>query len=212
MSEAEARAWLADHFDVSRETWERLEALVAAVVEENARQNLVAASTIPDIWQRHIVDSAQLLLYAKGAWMDLGSGPGFPGLVVAALTDQPMTLVESRRKRVEFLEGAVARMGLADRVSVEGRRLELVATRPFAVISARAFAPLDKLLALAHRFSTAETQWVLPKGRSAQDELDQVRRTWQGVFRIEPSVTDPAAGVIVATDVRPRNIKPGKAR
>jgi 16S rRNA (guanine527-N7)-methyltransferase len=212
MNEDEAREWIAAHFNVPRETWARLETFVAGVIEENSEQNLIAASTVPNIWARHIVDSAQLLLHAQGPWLDLGSGPGFPGLVAAALGDAPVTLVESRRRRVDFLNQMAERMGLTDRVTVLGQRLELVGTAPFAVISARAFAPLDKLLPLAWRFSTADTTWVLPKGRSAKAELDQVRQTWQGAFRIEPSVTDPEAGVIVATDVRPRNIKPGKAR
>ncbi|WP_380873120.1 ribosomal RNA small subunit methyltransferase G [Sphingomonas sp. DBB INV C78] len=212
MTEDEARAWIAAHFDVSRETLEKLDTLVRCVVEESTHQNLIAASTVPAIWARHIVDSAQLLLYARGPWLDLGSGAGFPGLVVAALTDETVTVVESRRKRIDFLNQTAERMGVGDRVSVIGQRVELVESQPFSIISARAFAPLDKLLDLAFRFSRPETIWVLPKGKSAKAELDQVRQTWQGAFRIEPSVTDPEAGVIVATDVKPRKIKPGKAR
>ncbi|ARS28109.1 16S rRNA (guanine(527)-N(7))-methyltransferase RsmG [Sphingomonas sp. KC8] len=213
MTEDEARAWIADHIDVPRETWERLDTLVACVVEESGRQNLIAASTVPAIWARHIVDSAQLLRFGvPGPWLDLGAGAGFPGLVVAAFGGRAVTLVESRRKRIDFLVETADRMGIADLVTVVGQRLEIVESQPFSVISARAFAPLDRLLALAHRFATPTTQWVLPKGRSAQTELDHVRQTWQGAFRIEASVTDPEAGVVVATNVRPKTLSAGKAR
>jgi 16S rRNA (guanine527-N7)-methyltransferase len=81
-------------------------------------------------------------------------------------------------------------------------RLETLATRPVSVISARAFAPLEKLLGLAERFSTPETVWVLPKGRNAKSELDAARASWQGEFRLEPSRTDADAWIIVATGVR----------
>lgn len=213
MTEDEARGWIAANFDVPRETWDRLETLVACVVAESSLQNLIAASTVPAIWARHIVDSVQLLRFgAPGPWLDLGSGAGFPGLVIAAFGGRPVTLVESRRKRIDFLIETAAKMGIADQVTVAGQRLELVEAQPFAVISARAFAPLNRLFPLAHRFSTPATQWVLPKGRSAHAELDHVRQTWQGVFRIEASVTDPEAGVVVATNVRPRTPRAGKAR
>lgn len=214
MTEEEARVWLAGHCDVSRETWQRLECLVEGVVAESESQNLIAASTIPAIWERHIVDSAQLLLHASGQnWIDFGAGAGFPGLVIAAIAGIPVTLVESRRKRIEFLMAMADRMGLGRQVTVVGRRVEVVEpSESFAVISARAFAPLPRLLELTTKFSTEDTRWVLPKGRSAADELAQVRRTWQGDFRIEPSVTDPEAGVIVAHRVRPKSHAAGKAR
>lgn len=214
MTEEEARGWLEAHFDVPRGTWSRLETLVDGVIQDSQNQNLIAASTISQIWARHIVDSAQLLLHGHGArnWMDVGSGAGFPGLVIAAFTDIPVALVEPRRKRIDFLTEMAGRMNLANRVEIIGQRVEMAAARPFSAISARAFAPLDRIFELTTKFSTEETQWVLPKGRSAQDELAQARRTWQGNFRIEPSVTDPEAGVIVAANVRPKSLAAGKAR
>lgn len=215
MTEDEARAWLDDNFDVSRGTWQRLEALINLVIDENGRQNLIAASTISTIWNRHIVDSAQLILQAQsGDWIDFGSGAGFPGLVVAILENRRVTLVESRRKRIDFLNHVVVSLGLPESsVSVIGKRAEAI-DRPesYAVISARAFAPLDRIFDLTTRFSTEDTQWVLPKGRSAQEELAHVQRTWQGSFRIEPSVTDAEAGIIVATHVRPKSSTAGKTR
>lgn len=207
MTEAEARAWLRAHFDVPRETFERLERFIALLAAESARQNLIAASTLPAIWNRHIVDSAQLLILPQkpaATWLDLGSGAGFPGLIVAALSDARVTLVDSRRKRVAFLAEAAAVLGIEKRVTLLCGRVETMADGQFDAISARAFAPLDRLLPIASRFARPDTIWLLPKGRSAASELDAARGSWQGAFRIEPSVTDPEAAIIVATMVKPR--------
>lgn len=204
MTEDEARAWIVAH--VPRETEARLEQLAGAILEEMPRQNLIAASTADHIWARHIVDSAQLVPLAGEAksWIDLGSGAGFPGIVAALMMPGlRMTLVESRRKRIDFLTFLTASLGLTDRVTVAGRRLEMLDQSQHDVISARAFAPLDRLLPLAHRFSHRETRWLLPKGRSAASELEAVRGSWQGDFRIEPSRTDSEAAIIVATQVQP---------
>jgi 16S rRNA (guanine527-N7)-methyltransferase len=199
-SEAGARAWL-EHLPEWDETArERLETLVALLSEENARQNLVAAASLTQVWQRHIADSAQLLVHVpretSTPWLDLGTGAGFPGLVVAALRPEAeVVMVESRGKRVEWLERARIALRL-DRATVLGMRLEAVPDRKFSVISARAFAPLPRLLTLSARFSTADTIWLLPKGRSAQQELDAESR-FRHMFHVEQSLTDPEAGVIV---------------
>lgn len=205
MTEDEALAWLSDRHDVSRETLERLDAFRRRVIDENDRQNLVSAASIDQFWVRHIIDSVQLIdlidaTDGQGEWLDLGAGAGFPGMVVAMLRPGPVTLVESRRKRFEFLIDAVETLGLSN-VRVEGQRLERVESRPCGVISARAFAPLPKLLNLAHRFSTEKTLWLLPKGRSAKEELESVRQTWQGVFHVKQSITDPDAAILVARAV-----------
>ena len=108
MTEEEAKQWLRLNLDVPRETFERLEAFAALVREESQRQNLIAASTLDHIWARHIVDSAQLLRFdpdPERPWLDLGSGPGFPGLIVAALRPGKVVLVEERKLRCEFLHG-----------------------------------------------------------------------------------------------------------
>jgi 16S rRNA (guanine527-N7)-methyltransferase len=210
MTEDEARGWVADH--VSRETLVGLKKLVGMILDEMPRQNLISASTADHIWTRHIVDSAQLVpMMPEGArrWIDLGSGAGFPGLVVALMCpDLHMTLVESRRKRIDFLGFMAESLGIADRVTVAGQRLEMLDSSPQDVISARAFAPLDRLLPLAHRFSHETTVWLLPKGRSAASELEAVTGSWQGDFRIVPSMTDPDAAIIAASQVQPK----GKAQ
>jgi 16S rRNA (guanine527-N7)-methyltransferase len=211
MSKATARAWLVDVLGVSRETLDRLEAFAAAVIAENAHQNLVSATTIPEIWDRHILDSAQLIgmlgnVQLTHPWLDLGTGAGFPGVVVATLLDHPIILVESRRKRFEFLSAQCDALGLSH-VRVHGGQLETLNSQTVSVISARAFAPLGKLITLAHRFAHEKTLWLLPKGRSAREELESVRTSWQGVFHVEPSLTDPEAAIIVASDVSPRKSK-----
>lgn len=208
MNEDEARQWLVDHCDVSRETLARLQDFVNFLKDENARQNLVSRTSLEHVWQRHIVDSAQLLRlapdHADTQWLDLGTGAGFPGLIVALLHRGRVTMVEERRKRVEFLHEAAAVLGLAGRCEIEPIKVERMEDRQFDVISARAFAPLDKLLALGERFATPETRWVLPKGRNAQSELEAAESSWQGAFRVEPSITDAEAGIIVAEQVRRR--------
>jgi 16S rRNA (guanine527-N7)-methyltransferase len=208
MTEEEAKNWLVRNCHVSRETMAKLAAFAEAVIAENKRQNLISAATIPEIWSRHIVDSAQLLRlrpepHSALPWLDLGTGAGFPGLVIAILADVPVILVESRRKRFEFLARQAEALGLGH-AGVHAGRLESLETLKAGVISARAFAPLPKLFELAHRFSTEKTCWLLPKGRSAREELESVRSSWQGVFHVEPSLTDAEAAIIVATGVSPR--------
>ena len=205
MEETEARGWVAQRFDVPRETMDRLDAFAALIREENEHQNLVSKASLNHLWARHIADSAQLLVHVPSpsiSWIDLGSGPGFPGLVIAALHSGPVTLVEERRLRVDFLHRAAAVLGVD--VEILGMKAERVPRRAFDVISARAFAPLPRLLELATGFSTAKSLWVLPKGRNAQSELDALDSSWQGAFRLEQSVTDPEARIIVATGVTRR--------
>jgi 16S rRNA (guanine527-N7)-methyltransferase len=209
MDEDAAKAWLAD-LGVSRETQERMDRLVAMLREENAHQNLVSAASLDHVYGRHIVDSAQLWRLAPdaGSWLDLGSGAGLPGLVLAILTDAPVILVESRRLRADWLQRAADALRL-DNVRIEASRLELVPDTSVDVITARAFAPLPRLFALAHRFSHGKTCWILPKGRSAAEELASVATTWHGSFRMEPSVTDPDSAIIVARGVKPRSTTGG---
>jgi 16S rRNA (guanine527-N7)-methyltransferase len=204
MDESEAKLWLEAELGVSRETMARLAAFGALLRIENEKQNLVSAATLDSFWSRHMVDSAQLLRFADavGPWLDLGSGAGFPGLIVAALRDQPVTLIESRRLRGDFLKRAAGVLHIEPEIIQAP--VERVPARPFTVISARAFAPLPRLLNLAHRFSTEKTLWLLPKGRGAKSELEAVRDAWQGDFRLEPSLTDADAAIIVATGVRRR--------
>jgi len=198
-SEEAAVGWLRALPECDDSAMARLEKLVELLREENGRQNLVSAASLESVWRRHIVDSAQLLPFVpRGTtpWLDLGTGAGFPGLVVAALRpDCEVIMVESRARRVEWLNRACGELGL-DSARVIGLRLEQIESRDVGVISARAFAPLPRLLSLSARFSTADTLWLLPKGQSAQQELDELR-DWTNMFHVEQSVTDRYSGVIV---------------
>ena len=201
-SEASALAWLASRPEWDALARERIESLIALLTEENTRQNLISSASIGAVWQRHIVDSAQLLTHVpratSGPWLDLGTGAGFPGLVIACLRpDLEVLLVESRARRIDWLERVRVALGLGA-TRVIGARLELVESRPVAVISARAFAPLGRLLELSSRFSTSATIWLLPKGQSAAQELAALRG-WSHMFHVEQSLTDAAAGVLVGT-------------
>ena len=199
-TEAEARVWLTGLAEWDAGAAKRLELLATMLAEENQRQNLVSAASLEAIWLRHIADSAQLLDYVpretSSPWLDLGTGAGFPGLVIAALRPEiELVMVESRLRRAEWLERVRAAMGLAN-ASVIGLPLEKVPSRAFRVISARAFAPLPKLLTLSARFSTATTTWLLPKGRSARQELLDLTG-WEHMFHVEQSLSDADAGIIV---------------
>lgn len=202
MTEKEAQDWLRDKFDVSRETWEQLEGFLALLAEEMLLQNLISKSSAENVWDRHVVDSAQLLLHAPQkqsgkVWLDLGTGAGFPGIVVAILSNYNVQMVESRSRRSAFLETVVNKLGLTENSLVVGDRLENVESHPVDVISARAFAPLPKLLSLSHRFSTENTVWLLPKGKNAVRELKGLSPKRQKMFHVEQSLTDPEAGILV---------------
>jgi 16S rRNA (guanine527-N7)-methyltransferase len=199
-SEDEARAFCAGLTDTAGMA--RLERLASLVVEENARQNLISKPSESTIWLRHLADSAQLLRHVSreaAPWLDLGTGAGFPGLVIAAMRPQlDVVLVESRKKRVDWLARCAGALGLSH-CQIEGRRLEHVESFEAAVISARAFAPLGRLLSLSARFSTRDTLWLLPKGRSAVQEVTTLLPRDARMFHVEHSVTDGEAGIVIGT-------------
>ena len=204
MDEANVAQWLTERLAVSRETLARLETFVALLCEESNRQNLVSASSLDTVWTRHVVDSAQLVLLAgerrDAHWLDLGTGAGFPGMVLAILTHGQVTMVEERTKRHLWLSSVVDRLGLSN-ARVIGRDLARIPAFDADIITARAFAPLGTLLDLAVRFSRADTLWLLPKGRGGEEELATVRDAWHGRFGLEPSVVDASSAIVVATGV-----------
>jgi len=203
VTEDEARAWVAERYGPHKE------ALLALYVDQllaaNLSQNLISKATEPQIWTRHILDSAQLVPFAKGAtrWLDVGSGPGLPGLVTAILTAQPTLLVEPRRKRVAFLEQVKAELGLGN-VQIRQANIGQIGNETFEAVTARAYASLPDTFSSTYQLTTSSTIWLLPKGKSAQRELDDARQAWQGVFHVEQSLTDKDSRIIVAQHVRPR--------
>ena len=190
--------------DVSRETLEKMEAYEGFLREEAKRQNLVSAATLDALWERHILDSAQLVRlesFSGASWVDVGSGAGLPGIVIACLVKGPVTLIEPRRLRAEFLHKVSESLGLdIDVIATKAER----AHGKYDVITARAVANLVRLLEISAHLSTRKTVWALPKGRSAERELAEAQRTWQGAFHVEQSVTDAESFIVVATGVSAR--------
>ncbi|GMN02483.1 16S rRNA (guanine(527)-N(7))-methyltransferase RsmG [Erythrobacter sp. MTPC3] len=190
---------------------DRLNRFIGLLLDENKRQNLVSKPSVAHMWKRHIADSAQLLRFVscetseltkRGPWLDLGTGAGLPGLVIAILRpDLPVKLVESRARRVEFLAHCIEELDLKQ-CTVLGERLERVEPFEASVISARAFAPLEKLVRLSAPFSTKGTTYLLPKGRSAAHELNEQKASIRRMFHVEQSLTDDDAGIIVSAHTR----------
>ena len=205
MIEESARAWVADRFGGA--AVDRLETFAAMVRAETQRQNLVAASTLQTIWSRHLADSAQLvpLAPATGAWFDIGTGGGFPGLVVALLRPEPITLIEPRKLRAAFLASCIEALGLPQ-AHVTAAPVERV-TGTAAVISARAVAGVEKLLHAALHCATKTTRWLLPRGRWGPDELAEVRQRWAGVFHVEQSIVNPASAILIIEGAHARGAR-----
>ena len=207
MTEDEARAWIAARHGA--EGVAAMEQIAVVVIVAATQQNLVAPSTLATMWSRHIVDSAQLLELAgesqpDALWVDIGSGAGFPGLVVAALSDRIVYLVEPRRMRAAFLKDAVEALGLDVRVRVIADRIQAVSGVVATVISARAVAPIADLFAWSQACTSKKTQWILPKGRSAREDVATALETWHGVFHVEHSITDPKSLIVLASGVARR--------
>lgn len=188
--------------DVSHETIHRLTALVALLVEWQKRMNLVSAASLNEVWQRHVADSAQLaaLIPAEAKTLvDLGSGAGFPGLVLAILLSGQegfkAHLIESTGKKCDFLRTAIEATKAP--AKVHQGRIEETKRIAADVITARACAPLSELLSYAKRFATPHSLCVFPKGKGAEAELTQVQRSWRIAYKLVPSRTDPASRIIV---------------
>ncbi len=194
--------------DVSRETLERLAAYEHLLKKWNPSINLVAKSTLPTIWRRHFLDSAQLFALARhheGHWADLGAGGGFPGLVIAimAMERAPglrVTCVESDQRKAAFLRTVVRELGLPARVLAE--RAEEAAPLQADVLSARALAPLARLLPQAERHLKPGGQALFPKGESFRDELSEALETWSFQSEEYPSITDGSAVILSLGDIR----------
>lgn len=193
MTEDEARAWATKRFDVDQ--CARLDRFAAIVARENEHQNLIAPSTVATIWSRHMIDSLQLvdLAPADGAWLDIGTGGGFPGLAVALVRDTAVHLVESRRKRAEFLRDAAEALELPH-VVVHLSKVEAVDARA-RVVSARAVGPIAALVEAARHVASRDTVWLLPRGRLSPEERDGLGQHAR-VFHVEQSVTDPGSSIV----------------
>lgn len=188
--------------EVSRETAAKLDLYKRLVIDENQHQNLVSPGSIADFDIRHRDDGAQLaFLGREGNWCDVGSGAGLPGIVIAIMTGEPMTLIEPRPLRADFLRRTIEALALnVEVVPVRAERVE----GQFENITARAVADLNKIFGMTEHLAHPGTRWVLPKGRTAKKELEAARQAWQGRFTLVPSRTSDEAMIVIAEDVRRR--------
>jgi len=179
----------AEASNVSRETLARLEAYVALLIEWNARQNMVSKASLADVWQRHIWDSAQLApLVPEPAktLVDLGSGAGFPALVLAAMRPElRVSLYEATAKKCRFL--AEAAQVLQVKVDIRNTRIEEAPLEGFDAVTARACAPLGVLLSYASRFQGPQTVNLFLKGQDIEAELKQATKSWRMKVQRHPS-------------------------
>ena len=190
-------------YNVSRETMELLHAFVELTKKWTARINLIAPSTVNDIWSRHVIDSAQLMRHVSGpfnSWVDLGSGGGFPGIVVAILAKEShpaaqVTLVESDQRKAIFLRAVARELGL--NILVEAQRIDKLAPQAADVVSARALMPMKALLPHLHRHLDPSGIAILHKGRRFAAEIDEVKPDWDFELTQYPSITDPEARILI---------------
>lgn len=182
---------------VSRETCERLAVYGEVLRRWQAKINLVGPSTLADVWRRHFLDSAQLhplLPESAGVLVDLGSGAGFPGLVLAVLGVPEVHLVESDTRKAAFLREAARAAGA--NVTVHAKRIEMVTGVNADVVTARALAPLTDLLAWTHPFVGSRGVAVFPKGQNVGAELDEAAKSWAFAVERLPSRTDPSGTIL----------------
>lgn len=192
---------------VSRETFERLAAFVALLEKWNPKINLVSAGTLAQVWTRHILDSLQLFDLAQadtGHWVDLGTGGGFPGLVVALVAqdeapDLRITLVESDQRKAAFLATALRAAGAAAQVRAE--RIEGLPPLGATILTARALAPLPRLLDYAARHLAPNGRAFFPKGQMVEAELEQALASHRFRYQKHPSRTDSQAVILQIEDI-----------
>lgn len=195
--------------DVSRETFADFQSYEALLAKWNRKINLVSPAAAKDFWGRHALDSWQLAAHLPShaqRGLDLGSGAGFPGIALAiackARGQGHVTLVESAGKKASFLRTVIRELDLPAKVWAD--RAEKMPPEPFDIISARAFAPLPRLLTYAHPFWGEGTIALLLKGKGVDAELTQARKTW--IYNVEStqSLSDPAGAVLKISGLAPR--------
>jgi 16S rRNA (guanine527-N7)-methyltransferase len=200
---------LVSEFVISAETQRRLEAYDACLLDWSARHNLVARSTLDERWDRHFRDSAQIFAFippkAKSL-IDLGSGAGFPGLVLAALGERrglQVTLVESIGKKAAFLNAAIEAMGIVNARVIPARIESLKVARP-DVITARALANLSKLCGYAYEIGGETALCIFPKGQDVASELTEAAKYWHMEVERRPSLTSQESAILLIKNLRPK--------
>lgn len=200
--------------DVSRETLARLVTYAGLVAKWQSAINLVGPSTLPTIWERHFLDSAQLLsLMApdERSVADFGSGAGFPGLVLAILSSRIVHLIEADSRKCAFLRQVAIETGILAQVTVHNARAEKLPPFPVDVVTARALAPLDTLIGMVAPFVSPGGRCLLHKGQKSDAELTRARKLWHMRVARHQSLTEPGATILIISQLRPKTTKkPGR--
>ncbi len=193
--------------DVSRETLDKLQAFETLVTKWTAKINLISKSTVSEIWERHILDSAQIyeLANPQGHWVDLGSGGGFPGIVIAILSqgsgaENRVTLVESDQRKAVFLRTAIRELDLKAQVIAE--RIERIDQQEAQVLSARALTDLDGLLAFSEQHLSSGGTALFPKGAQWEKEHIAAQKRWSYSLEVTKSRSNPAAAILKIKDIK----------
>lgn len=194
--------------DLTTATLDKLDLYAKMLVDWQTRMNLVGPATLAQLWQRHMLDSAQLLLVPgldrSAPWLDIGSGAGFPALVLALLGVSPIHLVEATAKKCRFLAAVAQATDISHRIRLHNARIEELSPLSTAVLTARACAPLVRLLAWGYRHSTPSTRWVLLKGEGVAAEIAAAKVEWSFHVEQHPSLSDPRGVVLELTRVARR--------
>lgn len=192
---------LLDELNVSRETLLKLEIFVKMLLEENQKYNLISKTTEAEVWGRHIVDSLQLASYVDPTdnLVDLGSGGGLPGIVLAIIGMNNITLIDSKRKKTEFLKAVCVELKLPCNV-VWGRVEDYIFENESVVIS-RAFAPLSRMMVYLEGNIIMIKKMILLKGESFQDEIDEAKKTWTFVTKFHISLTSKRSKILEISDI-----------
>jgi 16S rRNA (guanine527-N7)-methyltransferase len=199
------RAEFLRYFSVSHETLAKFDRYAELLGAWNARFNLIAESTLPCIWNRHFLDSAQLLKFIPAdcnTIADLGSGAGFPGLALSIMSNFEIHLIESIGKKAEFLRAAIAELGLA--AILHHQRIESLHNIKFDAVTARALKPLPQLLKLSKPLIKKNSLCLFLKGKQVDAELTESARYWRFDSEIFPSLSDPSGRVLKITHLQPK--------
>jgi 16S rRNA (guanine527-N7)-methyltransferase len=193
--------------NVSRETFSQLDLYAKHLLKWNQRINLIAPSTEQEIWQRHILDSAQLSHYIPihHRILDLGSGAGLPGIILAIL-GHTVTLVESDQRKCVFLQESVRICGIESHATILNQRIESLKSTPHDTISARALAPLSELCTHAYPHCAQMTQCLFPKGRQYRIEQEHALASWEYVSQEHFSISDEESRIIHISNLRPKHL------
>ena len=196
-----------EKYNVSRETLDDLKAFQAMVLEWNTKFNLIGKNSVPDIWNRHIIDSAQLCQFIKedNLLYDFGSGAGFPGIVLAIIAKQnfpnlKICLIESITKKTLFLNEVKSKLNLD--IDIYNDRVENLKPCKVDIITSRAMSSLDKLLAYAIPFTKKETKIIFPKGEKWKEELDSAEKIYSFDYQVISSITNDKARILYIKNIR----------